>query len=82
MGWTTSHQDSNLDIYVVNLCKKKRLWEPQETQMPHTNVLDLAVFPTMYFHNRNLIRYLMGMRFAKEDETWKISAKVWEELPS
>ena len=42
------HQDSKLYKYVVNFCKaKKWLCEPQGPHIPHINVLDIYVFPSM-----------------------------------
>ena len=77
------HQDAKLYNYVVKLCRAKQWpWEPQIPQMPHMNVLDLAVFPTVSRLHSHLIQSLRGMGFSKEYNIWEISAKVWEELPS
>ena len=50
--------------------------------MPHMNVLNFAVFPANNRRHKHLISYLRGMLVSKEDDIWKIAAKVWEELSS
>ena len=50
--------------------------------MTHINVLGIAVFTSMPCLYSHFIRYLNVMRVVKEDDIWKISAKMWEELPS
>jgi hypothetical protein len=42
------HQDKAYMKFVTEYCTDKGWhWEPQATQMPHMNVLDLLVFPPM-----------------------------------
>ena len=50
--------------------------------MPHINVLDIAVFPVMPRCHSHFIRSLRARQVEKEEDIWKISEKVWEELPS
>ena len=77
------HTDAKFGNFVRNHCKDKGwLWEPQGPQMPHINVLDLAVFPAMSRRHCNLSRSLHGTRVLREDEIWNAAVKVWEELPS
>ena len=77
------HQDAKFKKYVVNFCKENKwLWEPQGPQMPHINVLDIAVFPVMSRCHSHFIRSLRARQVEKEEDIWKISEKVWEELPS
>ena len=56
------HQGTIFYKYVVNFVKaKKWLWEPLVHHIPHMNVLDLKVFPSMSRRNRHFIRSLRGM---------------------
>ena len=48
--------------------------------MIHTNELNLDVFPVMSLRHIHLIWYFRVIHVAKEDEIWKIAAKIWEEL--
>ena len=58
------------------------LWEYQGPQLPHMNVLGIAMFPEISLHHRHLIQYLTGMRVSREGNICKIAAEVWAELPS
>ena len=50
--------------------------------MPHVNVLDLVVFPSMSKRHSHLARAKHGNRVLKEDEIWDTALQVWENLPS
>jgi hypothetical protein len=77
------HNDATFSRYVTDHCKKVGwLWEPQGPQMPHMNVLDLAVFPCMSRRHSHESRSLHGTRVLKEDEIWESAVKVWNDLPS
>jgi hypothetical protein len=77
------HTDAPYHKFVTESCKSRGwLWEPQGPQMPHVNVLDLAVFPSMSRRHSHLARSLHGNRVLKEDEIWNTALRVWEELPS
>ena len=56
-------------------------WHPQAPQMPHMNVLDLAVFPAMSKRHISMCRDQHGLRVLKPDEIWTAAAEVWDELP-
>ena len=76
------HQDSTFFNYVDNYCTQKGwLWHPQAPQMPHMNVLDLAVFPAMSKRHISMCRDQHGLRVLKPDEIWTAAAEVWEKLP-
>mmetsp|Transcript_26210 Transcript_26210/g.32313 ORF Transcript_26210/g.32313 Transcript_26210/m.32313 type:complete len:211 (+) Transcript_26210:515-1147(+) len=77
------HEDAKFKNYVNKECEEKGwLWEPQGPQMPHMNVLDLAVFPAMSRRHSHLCRAKNGMKVLKEDDIWDCAQTVWEELPS
>jgi hypothetical protein len=77
------HTDKMYDFFVKEYCKANGwLWEPQGPQMPHVNVLDLAVFPSMSKRHSHLARAKHGNRVLKEDEIWDTALQVWENLPS
>jgi hypothetical protein len=76
------HTDAKFINYVKSHCQGKGwLWEPQGPQMPHINVLDLAVFPAMSRRHCHLARSLHGTRVLKEDEIWDAAMTVWDSLP-
>ena len=77
------HIDGKFYKYVTDYCKERGwLWEPQGPQMPHINVLDLAVFPAMSRRHCHKARALHGTRVLTEDEIWEQALSVWNELPS
>ena len=77
------HTDAKYTKFVKEHCQSKGwFWEPQGPQMPHINVLDLAVFPAMSRQHCHLARSLHGTRVLKEDEIWNAAVQVWEDLPS
>ena len=77
------HKDAKFAKFVRQFCDTKGwLWEPQGPQMPHVNVLDLAVFPAMSRRHSHLSRSLHGTRVLKEDEIWNAAVEVWKDLPS
>ena len=77
------HTDAKFGKFVRDHCKSKGwLWEPQGPQMPHINVLDLAVFPAMSRRHCHLSRSLHGTKVLKEDDIWNVAVEVWKDLPS
>ena len=50
--------------------------EPQGPQIPHMNVLGIALFPEISHRCIHLIYYLMGMLVSKEGYISKIAARV------
>ena len=77
------HQDSTFFNYVNNYCTQKGwLWHPQVPQMPHMNVLDLAVFPAMSKRHISMCRSQHGLRVLSPDEIWAAAEEVWNNLPS
>lgn len=66
------HQDKEYTNYATNYCNKKGWkWRPQAPQMPHSNNLDLSVFPCMSKrHTTNLQRRGSVQSIGKE-EIWK-----------
>ena len=77
------HQCNEFTEYVQSFCDDKDWkWEPQAPQMPHTNNLDLAVFPAMSKHHSALLSRYNGNTEAPVDEIWKCCEQVWNDLPS
>lgn len=77
------HRDERFMNYVKDFCERMGwYWEPQGPQMPHINVLDLAVFPQMSRNHCELVRRRGGMRVLKEDEIWDGAENVWRHMPS
>ena len=77
------HSDRTFYKYVNEYCMARGwLWEPQAPQMPHLNVLDLAVFPSMSKRHSHEARSVHGKRVLSENEIWKNAMDVWEKLPS
>jgi hypothetical protein len=55
--------------FITEHCERKGwYWEPQAPQMPHTNVLNLSVFPNMSKRHRNLVQERGGIHVLKENE--------------
>jgi hypothetical protein len=51
------HVDRTFHTFVKDFCKSNGLkWEPQAAQMPHSNNLDLAVFPMMSKRHSALLK--------------------------
>ena len=76
------HIDATLSKFVRDFCTSKGwLWEPQGPQMPHINVLDLAVFPAMSRRHCSEARRLHGVRVLREDDIWTTAVNVWKDLP-
>ena len=50
--------------------------------MPHSNVLDLAVFPCISQRHCAVARKKGGMHVLKENEIWEASLDVWQSLPN
>ena len=76
------HQDATFLNFVTNHCRLKGWeWCPQAPQMPHMNVLDLAVFPAMSKRHTTMCRSQHGLRVLKPDEIWDAAVEVWKNLP-
>ena len=58
------------------------MWEPQAPQMPHSNVLDLSIFPAISRRHCALVRKCGGLYVLKEDKIWEAAQQVWEDLPN
>lgn len=77
------HVEAAYMQFVKGYCQTKGWhWEPQAPQMPHMNVLDLAVFPCMSRRHTALARERGGMKVLSEDEIWAAAKEVWEALPN
>jgi len=57
-------------------------WEPHAAQIPHINVLDLAVFPSISRCRCSLACKHGGLCVLKEDEIWEQSLEVWRTFPN
>ena len=76
------HEDATYKQFVVDYCNQRGWkWEPQAPQMPHSNVLDLAVFPAMSKHHSNLMSQYSNTP-APPDKIWETCEQVWASLPS
>ena len=71
-----------LDFMRSSMEREGWAWEPQAAQMPHINVLDLAVFPCISKRHCTLARQKGGLHVLKEDEIWEASLEVWQKLPN
>jgi hypothetical protein len=77
------HQDKAYLKFVTEHCANKGWhWEPQAAQMPHMNVLDLSVFPSMSRRHIAKGRERGGLRVLSEDDIWETALGVWTELPN
>ena len=77
------HHDKLFMKFVKDFCERRGwYWEPQGPQMPHINVLDLAVFPKMPRNYCELVRKRGGMRVMKEDKIWDRAERVWRNMTS
>ena len=75
------HQDSTFLNHVNNCCTQKGwLWHPHAPQMPHMNVLDLAVFPAMSKRHISMCRSQHGLRVLSPDEIWTAAGGGLEQL--
>jgi hypothetical protein len=51
------HEDGTCKSFVQDFCTSRGWhWEPQAAQMPHMNVLNLSVFPTVSRRHTQLAR--------------------------
>ena len=72
------HADAGFVEYVEGYCRSRGWhWEPQAPQMPHMNVLDLSVFPSMSKQHTMLCRDKEGLKVLTEDQTWDAAEEVW-----
>jgi hypothetical protein len=77
------HKDRAYIKFVTEYCTEKGWhWEPQAAQMPHMNVLDLSVFPSMSRRHILKGRDRGGLRVLSEDDIWETALGVWTELPN
>jgi hypothetical protein len=75
------HAEAAFVEYVEGYCKMKGWhWEPQAPQMPHMNVLDLSVFPSMSKQHTMLCRDREGLKVLSEDQIWSGADEVWMKL--
>ena len=56
------------------------IWDTQAPHMPHSNVLDLALFPMMSKRHDKLRGQYAGV--LKQDTIWENAKKVWENVTS
>ena len=71
------HVDDTYLSYCAAECAARNwMWEPQAPQMPHANVLDLAVFPAMSKRHGAMLREYSS-REAPADEIWRTAWSVW-----
>ena len=56
-------------------------WDLQDPQMPHTNNLELAVFPEILKSHSALLKSYSNT-MASADEIWQVCESVWRELDS
>ena len=76
------HEDTAYKRFAVETCNERGWkWEPQAPQMPHTNVLDLAVFPAMSKRHSALLSEHSNT-CAPANRIWEECERVWHDLPS
>jgi hypothetical protein len=74
--------DGTFHTFVKDFCESKGWkWEPQAAQMPHSNNLDLAVFPMMSKRHSALLRMYSNLQ-APHEEIWRTAEEVWASLGS
>ena len=73
------HVEANFLTFLRNSFEEEG-WrmEPQAAQMPHMNVKDLAVFPSMSKRHTTLARKRGDFLVLKEEEIWLAAKEVWE----
>ena len=77
------HVETSFLNYIRTSCEREGwAWEPQAAQMPHINVLDLAVFPCISKRHCSLSRKKGGLHVLKENEIWETALEVWKQLPN
>jgi Transposase len=76
------HVDGTFHTFVKDFCESNGWkWEPQAAQMPHSNNLDLAVFPMMSKRHSALLKMYSNLQ-APHDEIWHTAEEVWANLGS
>jgi hypothetical protein len=76
------HVDGTFHTFVKDFCESNGWkWEPQAAQMPHSNNLDLAVFPMMSKRHSALLKMYSNLQ-APHDEIWRTAEEVWANLGS
>ena len=76
------HCDSDFVDHVTTACAQHGfLWKPQAPQMPHANVLDLAVFPSMSHRHGKMCKARSNTPVLA-DEICEVAMSKWNELPS
>ena len=67
----------------MEACQQEEwVWEPQAPQMPHSNVLNLSVFPAISRRHCAIVRKTGGLHVVKEDTIWEAAQQVWADLPN
>jgi hypothetical protein len=74
------HVDGAFHAFVKDFCESKG-WEPQAAQMPHSNNLDLAVFPMMSKRHSALLKMYSNLQTLHE-EIRRTAEEVWTSLGS
>ena len=76
------HVDGAFHAFVNDFCESKGWkWEPQAAQMPHSNNLDLTVFPMMSKRHSGLLKMYSNLQ-APHEEIWRTAKEVWTSLGS
>lgn len=76
------HEEETFKTAMTQTCAANGwYWEPQAPQMPHLNVLDLAVFPAMSKRHSELTRRHTHS-VASKDVIWDAAEEVWARLPA
>jgi len=89
------HVDATFSREVLRVCAPHGWhWEPQAPQMPHSNVLDLSIFPAMSRRHSSRLRdtgssmsgrgdnVRRGVSVASSDRIFTAAQEVWTEYPS
>ena len=77
------HVEAAFLSFIQDSCEREGwAWEPQAAQMPHINVLDLAVFPCISRRHCAVARARGGLHCLKENEIWEAALEVWDQLPN
>ena len=65
------HEDAEFKKFVRGNCGSKGwYWEPQDPEIPYTNVLDMPIFQVMSRHQIKRARASGGLGVLREDNIW------------
>ena len=77
------HEDGTFAEFVTSYCAEQGwMWQPQAPQMPHSNVLDLSVFPAMSRRHSEWARKMVGTSVISHNHIWEMALEVYNSMPN